>query len=63
MDQRANKKGYIILPTNDPHRSWGEWPDEIANIPALLKPIMIAKNQIESFIGMGEGDGRNDALF
>ena len=25
VDHRANKKGYIILPTNDPHRSWGEW--------------------------------------
>lgn len=63
VDHRANHKGYIILPTNDPHRSWGDWPDEIADIPAFLKPIMIAKNQIESFIGMNEGDGRNDALF
>lgn len=63
VDHRANKKGYIILPTNDPHRSWGEWVDEPADIPAFLKPIMIAKNQIESFIGMGEGDGRNTELF
>ena len=62
VDHRANHKGYIILPTNDPHRSWGDWPDEIADIPAFLKPIMNAKNQIETFIGMEEG-GRNDALF
>ena len=63
VDHRANKKGYIILPTNDPHRSWGEWVDEPADIPAFLKPIMIAKNQIETFIGMDEGDGRNTELF
>jgi putative DNA primase/helicase len=63
VDHRANKKGYIILPVNDPHRSWGEWRDDIADIPAFLKPIMIAKNQIESFIGLAEHTGRNDALF
>ena len=63
VDHRANKKGYIILPTNDPHRSWGEWVDEPADIPAFLKPIMVAKNQIETFIGMGEGEGRNTELF
>jgi putative DNA primase/helicase len=63
VDHRANKKGYIILPTNDPHREWGEWVDEPADIPSFLKPIMIAKNQITTFIGMEDGDGRNDALF
>ncbi len=63
VDHRANKKGYIILPTNDPHREWGEWVDEPADIPSFLKPIMIAKNQIKTFIGMDAGDGRNDALF
>jgi len=63
VDHRANRKGYIILPTNDPHRSWGEWVDEPADIPAFLKPVMIAKNQIETFIGMGDGDGRNTELF
>ena len=63
VDHRANRKGYIILPTNDPHRSWGEWVDTPSNIPAFLKPIMIAKNQIETFIGMNDGDGRNDAMY
>ena len=63
VDHRANKRGYIILPCNDPHRSWGEWPDEIDDIPFYLKPMMIAKNQIETFIGMDIGNGRNDALF
>lgn len=63
VDHRANKRGYIILPCNDPHRSWGEWPNEIDDIPFYLKPMMIAKNQIETFIGMDIGNGRNDALF
>lgn len=63
VDHRANKKGYIILPTNDPHRSWGTWDKAIDEIPSFLKPIMIAKNQIQTFIGMGNGDGRNTELF
>lgn len=63
VDHRANRKGYIILPVNDPHRSWGDWPTVIDNIPFYLKPMMMAKNQIETFIGMGEGEGRNTALF
>lgn len=63
VDHRANGKGYIILPTNDPHRSWGEWPDEIDEIPFFLKPQMIAKGQIESFIDMEAADGRNTELF
>ena len=63
VDHRANRKGYVILPTNDPHRSWGDIPDELDEIPYFLKPMMLAKGQIESFIGMGDGDGRNEALF
>lgn len=63
VDHRSNERGYIILPVNDPHRTWGSWPNEIDNIPFYLKPIMIAKNQIQTFIGMNTGDGRNDALF
>jgi putative DNA primase/helicase len=63
IDHRANNKGYIILPTNDPHRKWGEWVDEVDEIPSFLKPIMIAKNQITTFIGLKEGDGRNTELF
>lgn len=63
VDHRANRKGYIILPVNDPHREWGEWVDEPVDIPAFLKPIVVAKNQIQTFIDMGEGDGRNTELF
>lgn len=66
VDHRANNKGYIILPTNDPHRSWGQWPDDVKDIedvPFYLKPMMVAKNQISTFIGMAEGDGRNSDLF
>lgn len=63
VDHRANNKGYIILPCNDPHRSWGDWKDTIAEIPFYLKPMMIAKNQIETFIGMDSGEGRNTELF
>ena len=63
VDHRANRKGYIILPTNDPHREWGEWVDNVADIPAFLRPIMVAKNQITTFIDMNEGDGRNTELF
>lgn len=63
VDHRANGKGYIILPVNDPHRSWGSWDGEPDDIPPFLKPMMIAKNQIQTFIGMCDGDGRNDALY
>lgn len=63
VDHRANGKGYIILPCNDPHRSWGTMTDEIDNIPFYLKPLMVARNQVKTFIGLNEGDGRNDALF
>lgn len=62
VDHRANRKGYIILPTNDPHRSWGEWVDKPDDIPAFLRPIMIAKNQIDTFIGL-DAPGRNEAMF
>lgn len=63
VDHRANHKGYIILPCNDPHREWGEWVDEVSEIPVFLKPLMLAKNQIQSFIGMADGEGRNTELF
>lgn len=62
VDHRANNKGYIILPCNDPHRSWGEWNNTV-EIPYFLKPMMVAKNQIETFIGMSDGEGRNTELF
>lgn len=62
VDHRSNKRGYVILPTNDPHRSWGDWPLELDDIPFYLKPMMPAKNQIQTFIDL-EAPGRNDALF
>lgn len=61
VDTRANETGYIILPCNDPHREWGEWNDFVENIPYFLLPV--TKDKTPSFIGMTEGDGRNNALF
>lgn len=61
IDTRANETGYIVLPCNDPHRSWGEWNDYVEDIPYFLKPII--KDQTPSFIAMKDGDGRNTALF
>lgn len=61
VDTRANGTGYIILPTNDPNREWGEWNDFVEDIPYFMKPIL--KDNTPSFIGMVNGDGRNDMLF
>lgn len=61
VDTRANDTGYIILPSNDPHRKWGEWNDFVEDIPYFLTPV--TKDLTPSFIGMSEGDGRNNALF
>ena len=59
VDSRANGTGYIILPCNDPHREWGEWHDYVEDIPYFLIPL--CKDNTPSFIGMTEGDGRNNA--
>lgn len=61
IDTRANSSGYIILPCNDPHRTWGKWNDFVEDIPYFLKPLV--KDNTPSFIGLSEGDGRNNALF
>ena len=61
VDTRANETGYIVLPCNDPHRSWGEWNDFVEELPYFLIPLM--KDNTPSFIGMTDGDGRNNALF
>lgn len=61
VDTRANNTGYIVLPCNDPHREWGEWNDFVEDIPYFLLPLL--KDTTPSFIGMTEGDGRNNALF
>ena len=61
VDARANSTGYIVLPSNDPHREWGEWNDYVEEVPYFLIPLL--KDTTPSFIGMSEGDGRNNALF
>lgn len=61
IDTRANETGYIILPSNDPHRKWGEWNDFVEDLPYFLKPV--TKDITGSFIGVAEGDGRNTMLF
>lgn len=61
IDTRANGTGYIILPCNDPHRTWGKWNDYVEDIPYFLKPVL--KDSTPTFIGLTEGDGRNNALF
>lgn len=61
IDTRANGTGYIVLPCNDPHRKWGQWNDIVEELPYFLKPIL--KDSTPSFIGLAEGDGRNNALF
>lgn len=61
VDTRANSTGYIILPCNDPHREWGEWNDYVEEIPYFLLPLL--KDSTPSFIGMVDGDGRNNALW
>lgn len=61
IDTRANETGYIILPTNDPHRKWGQWNDVVEQVPYFLTPIV--KDTTPSFIGLTEGDGRNNVLF
>lgn len=61
IDVRANKTGYIVLPSNDPHRAWGQWNDFVEEIPYFMIPLLT--DSTPSFIGMKEGDGRNNALF
>lgn len=61
IDTRANKTGYIVLPVNDPHREWGVWSDVQDVLPPYLRSI--GKDNTTSFIGLEDGDGRNDAIF
>lgn len=61
VDTRANGTGYIVLPSNDPHREWGKWNDVVEDIPYFLKPLM--KEKTPTFIGYTDGDGRNTSLF
>lgn len=61
IDTRANKTGYIVLPTNDPHREWGVWSDVQDILPPYLRAI--GKDNTATFIGLSDGDGRNDAIF
>lgn len=62
VDIRCNEKGYIVLPVNDDGRSWGTITNVVDGIPFFLVPLKAVKTDVK-FLGMGEGDGRNDALF
>lgn len=61
VDVRCNEKGYIVLPENDTDRSWGRISNDIDDVPFFLIPLKDLKIQTD-FVGMGEGDGRNDSL-
>ena len=61
VDIRCNEKGYIVLPENDTDRGWGTISNNIDDVPFFLTPLKNLKLQSE-FVGMDEGDGRNDAL-
>lgn len=61
VDVRAAGTGYIALPSNDPHRKWGTWVDNVEELPYFLRPVGIKNTP--SFIGYNDGDGRNDALW
>jgi len=61
VDSRANGTGYVVLPCNDPHRSWGDWNDYVEEVPYFLKPLL--HDNTPTFIGMTDGDGRNNSLF
>ena len=62
IDVRANHTGYVILPVNDPHREWGELNDINEELPYFLKPLL-SNDNTQSFIGLANGDGRNDAMW
>lgn len=61
VDVRCGNKGYIVLPENDTDRTWGRISNDIDDVPFFLIPLKDFKIQSD-FIGMDEGDGRNDAL-
>ena len=61
VDTMSQNKAYIILPVNDSDRAWGTITTEVDAVPFCLIPLKSFKSQ-QSFIKMGEGDGRNDAL-
>lgn len=61
VDTRIANKGYIILPINDEDRHWGKITNDIDGVPKFLLPLKNVKIETD-FLGMGTGDGRNDAL-
>ena len=58
------KGGYVIIPFNDTKRKWwgGSSITDIDEIPFFLKPVTKSRN-IPEVWGLGEGDGRNDAMY
>ncbi|MDY0291952.1 MAG: phage/plasmid primase, P4 family [Desulfuromonadaceae bacterium] len=66
LDIRSMGTGYIILPHNDSMRAWlpKYLTNDVDDIPKFLYPLKyLNKNNIPDFVTMGEGDGRNNALF
>lgn len=61
VDTMSQNKAYIILPVNDTDRKWGTITTEVDTVPFCLTPLKSFKTDM-SFIELGEGDGRNDAL-
>lgn len=61
VDIRCNERGYIVLPENDTDRTWGKITNDIDDIPFFLLPLKNLKTK-NDFVGMDEGDCRNDAL-
>ena len=61
VDVRCMEKGYIVLPENDTDRMWGTITNDLSDVPFFLVPLKDLKIQSQ-FVGMDEGDGRNDAL-
>lgn len=61
VDVRCNEKGYIVLPEHDTDRRWGTISNDIDDVPFFLIPLKNFKIQTD-LVGMGDGDGRNDAL-
>lgn len=66
VDYRVDGRGYIVLPLNDPDREWTHLDEQIDYLPIPLYPFGQAGSinlDDVNLMGLGEGDGRNDALF
>lgn len=62
IDTRSQEKGYIILPHNDPDRSWGTLIKDIDPLPYYAQPLKNIRLSCD-FIDLKDGDGRNTELY